>query len=369
MKSTKAAKGNPFCPSFGSIPVALAGREKLIDDILEGLDNAPGDPNRASIFVGPRGSGKTVLIAEIADRAEQNGWLAVNINAEEGMLEELLVQVRDRGSHILKKQTVRRLSGLQVAGVGITVETKERRSTWRSELTSVIKELNDHGTGLLITVDEVSTKYDELRILVNCFQHFVREKRDVALLLAGLPGQVSMLLRDDKVSFLRRAFQHAMDSIEITEVIYAMKETIEAGGRTIETAALHRAAEAAGGFAFLIQLIGYHIWRVHPQARQIRMDDVEEGIILAAHDMDHMIFDAVAKEITPKENAYLYAMLEDSEVSRVSDLIQRLKMSQNSAAQLRRSLIERGVIEERGRGRVALAIPFFREYLERHRPG
>lgn len=367
MKPVNEAKRNPFCPSFGSIPVALAGRGKLMDDILEGLDNAPGDPNRASIFVGARGSGKTVLIAEIANRAEQNGWLSINLNAEEGMLEELLVQVRDRGEHILKKQTVRRLSGLQVAGVGITVETKERRSTWRSELTAVIRELNDHHTGLLITVDEVSTKVEELRILVNCFQHFVREKRDVALLLAGLPGQVSMLLRDDKVSFLRRAFQHTMDAIETSEVIHAMRQTIEAGGRKIGSEALHRAAEATGGYAFLIQLIGYHIWRVSPKTAVISMQDVEEGIILAAHDMDHMVFDAVSREITPKEKAYLYAMLKDREVSQVGDLIERLKITPNSAAQLRRRLIEQGVIEERGRGRVAIAIPFFREYLERGR--
>lgn len=32
-------------------PPELAGRDVLIADILEGLDNAPGDPNRATIFV------------------------------------------------------------------------------------------------------------------------------------------------------------------------------------------------------------------------------------------------------------------------------------------------------------------------------
>jgi hypothetical protein len=43
------------------------------------------------------------------------------------------------------------------------------------------------------------------------FQHFVWERREVALLLAGLPQQVSALLRDKQVSFLRRAFQHRLE--------------------------------------------------------------------------------------------------------------------------------------------------------------
>ena len=54
---------NPFTPTFGHEPFAFAGREELIDDVIEGLAEGPGDPNRATIFLGPRGSGKTVLLS------------------------------------------------------------------------------------------------------------------------------------------------------------------------------------------------------------------------------------------------------------------------------------------------------------------
>lgn len=64
---------NPFTPTFGCVPPELAGRDTLITDILEGLDNAPGDPNRATIFVGARGTGKTVLLTAVAERAEMRG--------------------------------------------------------------------------------------------------------------------------------------------------------------------------------------------------------------------------------------------------------------------------------------------------------
>jgi hypothetical protein len=51
----KEPQKNPFTPTFGSIPPLLAGRDKAISDILDGLDNGPGDSTRSTIYVGPGG--------------------------------------------------------------------------------------------------------------------------------------------------------------------------------------------------------------------------------------------------------------------------------------------------------------------------
>ena len=68
-------------------------------------------------------------------------------------------------------------------------EPEEAPSTWRADMTKAIGELNEKDTGLLITVDEVSAQSDELSVLIDSFQHFVRERRDVALLLGRAPAQ------------------------------------------------------------------------------------------------------------------------------------------------------------------------------------
>lgn len=358
-------KKNPFKPTFGSIPVALAGREHLIGDVLEGLNNAPGDPNRATIFVGARGTGKTVMLAAIAEQAEACGWISANVTSGEGMLDEILVQIREKASHILKPETVTRLAGIQVGGLGITVESDKRRSTWRAEVTALIKELNREGSGLLITVDEISQKHKELKLLADTVQHFFRERLDAALLLAGLPSNVSMLLRDDNISFLRRAFQHSLSSIGINDVAYAMRKTIEDGGRSIAEDALRIASEGSGGYAFLIQLIGYHVWKQHEDDAQISAQDAKEGITFAARDMDRMIFDAVMNELSVREREYLIAMTKDKDISAVSDIASRMDIDSNNASQIRRRLIEHGLIGERGRGLVAYELPFLREYLLR----
>jgi hypothetical protein len=49
---------NSFAPTFGSVPSEFAGRRQLVEDVIDGLDNAPGDPNHASIFIGLKGLAK-----------------------------------------------------------------------------------------------------------------------------------------------------------------------------------------------------------------------------------------------------------------------------------------------------------------------
>lgn len=44
----------------------------------------------------------------------------------------------------------------------------------------------------------------------STYQLFARENKRVGLLMAGLPHQVSMLLRDEFVSFARRSAQHRL---------------------------------------------------------------------------------------------------------------------------------------------------------------
>ena len=62
---------------------------------------------------------------------------------------------------------------------------------------------------MLFTVDEVDPTLDEMVQLAAFYQHFVREGRKVALLMAGLPHNISSLLNNKTVSFLRRSNRRA----------------------------------------------------------------------------------------------------------------------------------------------------------------
>ena len=357
---------NPFTPSFGSIPLQLAGRDSIIHDILEGLDNGPGDPYRATIFVGARGSGKTVLLAKIAEEASANGWISVNVNASPDMLDEIMIQIRDNAKEFLAPETLSHITSISVAGFSFSRDVKQsnRKPTWRSEMTSIIKELNEKNAGLLITIDEVDAGIDELRAVISTFQHFVRERRDVAIIMAGLPPKVSNLLRNDSISFLRRAFQHHLEAVEESEVRFSIKKTIELAGRTINKEALGLAVKNTKGFPFMIQLIGYQMWRQQPENKSISFRDAEEGIVLAQNDLERMIFDITYSELSEKDIAFLTAMLDDNEYSVMSDISRRMGVTPKYAGIYRKRLIEHGIISSRGYGKVAFDLPMFREYIQ-----
>ena len=215
-----------------------------------------------------------------------------------------------------------------------------------------------------MTVDELDAGIDELRTVVSTYQHFVRERRDVAIIMAGLPPKVSNLLRNDSISFLSRAFQHHLEAVEESEVRFSMKKTIELAGRTIDKEALGLAVKNTKGFPFMIQLIGYQMWRQHPEKKSISFRDAEEGIALAQNDLERMIFDITYSELSDKDIAFLTAMLDDNEYSIISDISRRMGVTPKYAGVYRKRLIEHGIISSRGYGKVAFDLPMLREYIQ-----
>jgi hypothetical protein len=334
-------KKNPFTPSFGSVPPLMAGRDRLIEDILSGLDNGPGDPNRTTIFIGARGTGKTALLSKIAEDAMFRGWVSANVTAVSGMLEDVIQRAVESAEEFIGRQNASRITSLSAFGFGFTRDVAdEPKGNWRTQMNRILDGLDAQGIGLLITVDEVGVDTDDMRILAASFQHFVRERRNAALIMAGLPQHVSALLSDKKISFLRKSFQHYLDPIPLHEVRDTMKRTVELSGRKIGKKALDMATDATGGFPFLIQLIGYHIWRQHPQRVEISQEDTSDGIGYARADMEKMIFKRTLDELSDADRTFLYAMSVDDGESRLSDVKDRMEVSTNYANQYRIRLIE-----------------------------
>lgn len=78
--------------------------------------------------------------------------------------------------------------------------------------------------------------------------------------MAGLPSDVTDLIADERVTVLRRARQQYIGRIEDGEVKLALRRSVEAIGKTIEAEALELAAASIGGFAYMLQLVGYFMW-------------------------------------------------------------------------------------------------------------
>lgn len=355
---------NPFTPTFGSVPPFMAGREQILRDIESAFDNGPGDPNLSTIFTGARGTGKTALLTYLSQAALAHGWVSANVSAMPGMLEDIIERANEAALEFVAQQNGARLKGITVGALGLDWEYRDpEKGNWRSRMNALLNQLDRYDIGLLITIDEVNVNSDEMLQLASVYQHFVREGRKTALLMAGLPYKISALLRDDSVSFLRRSQQHQLGRIPDFEIADALVMTIEDAGKAIEDKALEKAVRSIDGFPFMMQLVGYRIWNAAGDADIISEANVDAGSKLARLEMRDRILETTYRELSEGDLRFLVAMLEDPSESRVSEIAKRMGVSSSYASQYKRRLLDQGVIGERGRGVVAFDIPAFREFL------
>lgn len=356
---------NPFTPNFGQVPIHMAGRTHIVDAMKEAFDNGLGDPNLCTLFKGARGTGKTALLRYLAAESEQRGWLAVSATAVPGMLEDLYEQAVRKAAPFVDMRENPRIKAVTLGQlVGVEWDNPDQPMlNWRSRMTLLLDALAEQNIGLVITVDEINPALDELVLLAVVYQHFVGEGRDVALLMAGLPHQISALLRGRTTSFLRRANQVLLGRIADADVADAFEQTVILGGKTVEGDALDEVVRVIEGFPFMLQLVGYRSWRAAEGSSVIGHAQAQRGVALAQSDLRDRVLRATLDELSNRDLDMLRAMLLDKEGSTTDALSERLGMTSGNVSNYRRRLLEQGVVDEGARGVLRFALPYLREYL------
>ena len=364
---------NPFRPSFGVSPPLLVGRDDLIDEFAEALEDGPGSAARATIYTGTRGSGKTVMLNAVEDRAREHGWVVISDTASPGFVDRI---VRQHLPGLLRdfdpKAVRRRLTGITgpLSSGGATWSVVEAHLVGvglRNQVTLLTDLLAEKGTGLLITLDEIHRKQiGELRELATTVQHAFREERELAFVGAGLASAVSDVVNDDVLTFLRRAERHHLGSVGREDVARAIREPVEANGRRLADDVLAEMVEGTRGYPFLIQLVGSRVWRRHPSEPEISMDDARLGVSDALRRLGSLVHEPALADASDIDKSFLLAMAKDDGPSKMADIQRRLDVDVNYASQYRLRLIAAELIESVRRGYVDFALPYLREYLRSH---
>lgn len=343
---------NPFTPTFGVVPAFMAGREDITSELLAALEEGVGNPNLTTIISGARGTGKTALLTYLSDAAQAQGWVSVNVSALPGMLEEIVQQAGAASAHLIDTSASAKLASLKLGDIAELqfADPLEAAPTWRIRMGELLDALAETDTGLLITVDEVRDDLDEMIQLASAFQHFVRERRKVALFMAGLPAHVSALLQDKSVSFLRRANFYSIGIVSDFEVEEALGKTFDEGGREATPEALKEAVQLIGGFPYMMQLIGYRAWNASPDSPLVSEDDVLEGSRFARNDLQRKVFDTTFRELSKGDVRFLAAMLEDEGPSELADIASPLGQEEQLCFAVQAALAGAGYCRRRGPG-------------------
>ena len=363
--------GNPFKPTAGANPPLLVGRDELIDEFAESIEDGPGAPMRLSIFTGPRGVGKTVMLNAIADRIQDDyQWLVIHETATPGFLARLTRAVSRATEQKPRRRvtgvTLPSIAGTSLGGVQLSNPEAPPPEDFRDTVTRLLGQCEANGTGLLVTLDEIHVDNTaELRQLATVCQHLVREERQFAIAFAGLPTAVDNLLTDSQITFLRRADRHDLGDVPLDDVRDALQTTITDADRTIDPTALDLATQATSGYPFMIQLVGYHMWR-KTAGQHITVATAKAGITAARTRLGSLVHAPALNDLSAVDRTYLLAMAQDDGPSRSSDIARRMNKNIQYAGVYRERLMAAGMIEKNSHGTVRFAIPYLREYLLEH---
>jgi hypothetical protein len=121
---------------------------------------------------------------------------------------------------------------------------------WRRTGNELLRRLDEQGTGLVITIDEIhAVDRTEISQLAADVQHFIREGLPIGLIFAGLPSAVSDLLNEGVATFLRRADRINLHEAAIAEVTASYSELFNQGRPPSPPDLIHKAAVPAEGSA------------------------------------------------------------------------------------------------------------------------
>lgn len=359
-----------FAPSFGNRPKYLVGRESIISDFLKGLDGNPGNRERSIVLLGQRGSGKTVLLWELADRAAERGFVVATPTVlSEGLLVRIVEKIQEDGSRYVKSPGAS-IAGACIGALGFSAglefsrEIQETKSP-QYKLTQLARKLSKLGHGILILVDELQANSTEIRQLVTVYQEMIGEGLDLALVMAGLPGAVSATLNDHVLTFLNRARKISLDPLKINEVDTFFARAFESLGVEIDAQKRRFAAEFTYGSPYMLQLVGHYLIIGAQDEGTISDDAFNDALYSAQEDFENDICSITLKSLSPRDIDFLTAMTLDEEASKVSDIAERMSCTIDYAQKYRRRLIARGVIEPAGRGLVVFSVPFLRDHLRK----
>ncbi|MCL2882698.1 MAG: ATP-binding protein [Coriobacteriia bacterium] len=358
---------NAFLPAFGNKPKHIIGRAGITADFLEGLSLPIGHRNRATVLIGQRGTGKTTLLLEFADLAEQAGYVPARVTASDEMLDEIIQTIQIKGEQYVPAP-LPKVKGVSVGalrfsfGLTFTEETKTQFGP-RIKLGLLCDELARYDKGVLILVDEVQPNTSAIRTLATTYQHLMGEEKNIVIVMAGLPTSMSAVLNDDILTFLNRAHQVYLEPLPLGEISIAYAAEFARQEKSIVPEVLDKAVLATKGYPYLYQLIGYYILGFAQETSAITSEIVEQAIDASKREMIKSVFNAALKPLSDRDEAFLKAMSKDKDESSIADIRTRMKVTRDYAQLYRSRLIEAGIIAPVARGKLEFVIPYLGEYL------
>jgi primosomal protein N' len=340
---------NPFSLSFGKEPISFIEREKQTSEIIGDFS----DENPAyqvCMITGVRGSGKTVMLTDIAKHFRENkDWIVVDLSPERDLLRSFAAELSNR-TDLLELFRDAKIN-LSFLGLGLEIDGVPPITDISVAVTKMLERIAKRGKKILVTIDE-ATCNQTMKEFASLFQIFIRRDFPVFLLMTGLYENIYELQNEKTLAFLYRAPKMELRPLNIGMIAKKYKEIFDLS----EEEALSMAQETMG-YPFAFQVLGFLCWRKKAKWTEM-LDEYSQYL-------EEYVYEKMWSELSAQDKAVLRAMSESE--SRKVDAI-RAKAGKSSAnfSVYRNRLIKKGIVVSTEYGYLEFALPRFREFVKRY---
>jgi len=380
---------NPYAPGAGSRPPALVGRDEQIDNMSVALRRLLlGSNARSQILTGLRGVGKTVMLVEFQELAEAHGYFHAHIEVTEdgNLAPDLAAALRRvllamdakrragetlrRAFGVLKAFSLRIPDGTELSIDVDAISGPADSGNLGADLAGLFVELGtaarDHGTGILLTVDELHyVDRATLESLIIGLHRSSQLALPVAVAGAGLPTLAATT--GQAKAYAERLFMFpTIGSFSEEQAVEALQQPAVDEGVTWTDEALTEILAVTRCYPYFIQQFGLQAWDVADGPDRITGDDVRRSIPVALAELDDGFFKVRAGAATRAERRYMLAMAQIGPGPvRTAEVAEVLGREPSAVTPLREGLLKRSLCYVPERGRIDFTVPMFRDYMLR----
>jgi len=343
---------NPFTLEYGAIPnicISRTEEARLISNMFLG-DHAV---SHTVLISGVRGSGKTVLMSEVAASLDNKGWIVVNLNMATDLLSDFVQRLHEKAPRSVKNLIEKGISFSIGAlfSVGTNGEAFEKDNVAKAK--ALLDAYKKKKIKVLITIDEVLCN-QSMRVFASQFQILRREEYDTFLIMTGLHENINAIQHDPALTFLMRAPKINLSALDPIMIAQCYENTLK-----IDTREAMRLASCTKGYAYAFQALGMLYWDKEDHVRLEALFPEFETML------DQNAYRKIWEKLTDVEKT-IVGNMSDKKI-KVKDLMEVLDMSSNKFSVYRSRLIEKGVIRQAGRGYVELALPRFAALVTKYK--
>jgi DNA-binding transcriptional ArsR family regulator len=345
-------------------------------------------------LTGLRGVGKTVLLREFRDAAQEMGWVAAFLEFQPGHNTDDTVAAALTATLRAMREEVSRVERLKSAVGGATrkvgtlgIGWGEFRMTYepgarpeREDLSRAIFESVEgvvgHGKdGLMLLLDEAQVIRDETRaagshplsLLIASISALQKAELPIGMVLCGLPTLTGNLLRAR--SYTERMFRgEEIGSLGPTDAREALIRPLESYPVSVDPRLVERVVAEVEGYPYFLQLWGAELWDAADVAGVDRFNErlLDEARSEIYRRLDLDFYDPRVATLTPAEQDVLLASVDCSYPPLVvADLNEAVSKTPANINVLLGRLVDSGVLYRIRKGQYEYTAPKFRDYLLR----